>query len=152
MSKNLCGQEFTLSQTSPVFLCVYSTSLLKTLWGKAEIAGNERFLLFPQCFSIHLENFLPLSSNSKLLPTNSFSLKNLKIYCLENMPHQENYQSDLYLITTNLDFKTLKSKTHKNPLENIHLHPHFNSLPNNKILDSFKLKTFADDVCKCKCK
>ena len=31
----------------PWFLCVCSTSLLKTLW---EIARNEQFLLFPQCF------------------------------------------------------------------------------------------------------
>ena len=34
----------------PWFLRVYSTSLLKTLWEKGEIAPNEQFLLFPQCF------------------------------------------------------------------------------------------------------
>ena len=28
----------------------WETSLLKTLWGKGEIARNEQFLLFPQCF------------------------------------------------------------------------------------------------------
>ena len=32
------------------FSHVCSTSLLKTLWGKGEIARNEQFLLFPQCF------------------------------------------------------------------------------------------------------
>ena len=40
----------TRSQTSPVFLCVGSTSLLKNTVGKGEIARNEQFLLFPQCF------------------------------------------------------------------------------------------------------
>ena len=33
----------------PWFLCVCRVSLLKTLWEK-EIAHNEQFLLFPQCF------------------------------------------------------------------------------------------------------
>ena len=33
----------------PWFLRFCSTSLLKT-WGKGEIARNEQFLLFPQCF------------------------------------------------------------------------------------------------------
>ena len=33
----------------PWFLCACSTSLLKTR-GKGEIADNEQFLLFPQCF------------------------------------------------------------------------------------------------------
>ena len=38
------------------FRCPWKTSLLKTLWafensvGKGEIALNEQFLLFPQCF------------------------------------------------------------------------------------------------------
>ena len=34
----------------PWFLRVFSTSLLKTLLGKGEIARNEQFLLFPLCF------------------------------------------------------------------------------------------------------
>ena len=34
----------------PWFSRVYSTSLWKILWGKGEIAHNEQFLLFPQCF------------------------------------------------------------------------------------------------------
>ena len=32
------------------FLRVCSRSVLKTLWGKGEIARNEQFLLFPLCF------------------------------------------------------------------------------------------------------
>ena len=34
----------------PLVSHVCSTNLLKTLWGKREIARNEQFLLFPQCF------------------------------------------------------------------------------------------------------
>ena len=32
------------------FLCVCSTSLLKTILGKGDIARDEQFLLFPWCF------------------------------------------------------------------------------------------------------
>ena len=32
----------------PWFFCVCSTSLLKTLWEKREIAHNKQFLLFPK--------------------------------------------------------------------------------------------------------
>ena len=41
---------WSLTLNKPWFLCVCSTSLLKTLWEKGEIACNEQFLLFPQCF------------------------------------------------------------------------------------------------------
>ena len=34
----------------PWFLCVCSTSLSENSVGKGEIARNEQFLLFPQCF------------------------------------------------------------------------------------------------------
>ena len=50
--------------------------------GKGEIAGNERFLLFPQCFSTRLDNLLPFSSNLKLSSAISFSLEESKIYRL----------------------------------------------------------------------
>ena len=40
---------FNPFQNKPWFLHACSTSLLKTL-GKGEIAHNEQFLLFPQCF------------------------------------------------------------------------------------------------------
>ena len=49
---------------------------------KGEIAHNEQFLLFPQCFLPIQKNFLPFSSNSKLSFANSFSLKESKIYHL----------------------------------------------------------------------
>ena len=43
--------QLTLSQTSPGFYvsAVYVTSLENSV-GKGEIACNEQFLLFPQCF------------------------------------------------------------------------------------------------------
>ena len=43
--------------------------------GKGEIARNKQFLLFPQCFSTHLDNFLPFSSNLRLSSANYFSLE-----------------------------------------------------------------------------
>ena len=59
--KFLC-QIFNPFPNKPWFLRVCSTSLLKTLWGKEEIARNEQFLLFPTVFSTDLENFLSFSS------------------------------------------------------------------------------------------
>ena len=45
MRRNL----LTLSQTSPDFTCLQYKSFENTV-GKGEIARNEQFLLFPQCF------------------------------------------------------------------------------------------------------
>ena len=50
--------------------------------GKGEIARNEQFLLFPQCFLLVLENFLPFSSNLKLSSASPFSVEESKICCL----------------------------------------------------------------------
>ena len=47
------------------FLHVCSTSVLKTMWEKGEIAHNEQFLLFPQCFLpfwITLRRFHPIQN------------------------------------------------------------------------------------------
>ena len=63
----------TLSQTSLVFTCLQYKSFENTV-GKGEIARNEQFLFFPTVFSTLLEDFLPFSSNLKLLSANSFSL------------------------------------------------------------------------------
>ena len=43
----------------------------KNTVGKGEIACNEQFLLFPECFPTLFENFLPFLSNLKLSSTNS---------------------------------------------------------------------------------
>ena len=47
--------------------------------GKGEIARNEQFLLFPQCFLPVWITFFPFSSNLKLSSANSFSLEESKI-------------------------------------------------------------------------
>ena len=65
----------------PWFLCVCSTSLLKTLWEKEKLLVTSNFS-FSHCFAIHLESFLPFLSNLKLLSANSFSLEESKICCL----------------------------------------------------------------------
>ena len=61
------------------FLRVCSTSLLETMWEKAEIAPNERSLLFPTFFYTVLESLLPFSTNSELSSAISFSLEESKI-------------------------------------------------------------------------
>ena len=43
-------QDFNPFPNKHWFLRVCSTSPLKTLWEKGEIARNEQFLLIPQCF------------------------------------------------------------------------------------------------------
>ena len=55
----------------------------ENMTGKGEIARNEQFLLFLQCFLPIYENFLQFSSNLKLLSANSFSLEESKIRHLE---------------------------------------------------------------------
>ena len=69
---------FCFPKQSLVFTCLLSKSFENTA-GKGEIARNEQFLLFPQCFSTHLENFLLFSSNLKLSSANSVSLGESKI-------------------------------------------------------------------------
>ena len=64
-------------RNKPWFLRVSSTSLLKTLWEKGEIARNEQLLLYP-VFSTHLETLLPFSSNLKFMSANYLSLEESK--------------------------------------------------------------------------
>ena len=59
------------------FTCLQYTSFENSV-GKEEIARNEQFLLFPQCFLV-LENFLLFPLNLKLSFANSFSLQNSRI-------------------------------------------------------------------------
>ena len=58
----------TLSQTSPGFLRVCSTSLFKNTVEKGEIARNEPFLLFPLCFLPFwsIQCFLPFGALSAI--------------------------------------------------------------------------------------
>ena len=63
-----------------VFTCLQYKSFKNTA-GKGEIARNEQFLLFPQCFLPVWRAFLPFSTNLKLSSANSFSLEESKICC-----------------------------------------------------------------------
>ena len=62
----------------PWLLRVCSKSLENTV-GKGEIACNEQFLLFPHNFLFIWMDFLPFSSNLKLLAAYSFNLEESKI-------------------------------------------------------------------------
>ena len=65
--------------SKPWLLHVCSTSLLKTLWGKGEIACYEQFLLFPQCFLAIWITICQFSLNLKLSSVNPLSLEKSKI-------------------------------------------------------------------------
>ena len=56
MSHNLTKWVLTLSQTSPGFY-LSAVQVFKNTVRKGEIARNEQFLLFPQCFPYPLEEF-----------------------------------------------------------------------------------------------
>ena len=71
----------------PWFLCVRSKSLLKTILGKGEIARNEQFHLFLQCFLTLLENFRLFSSNLKLSFEGSKICRLGKGYYKTSVPH-----------------------------------------------------------------
>ena len=59
-------------------MCLQHKSFENTV-GKGEIARNDQFLLFPQCFLPVLKNFQLFSSNLRLSSANSFSLEESKI-------------------------------------------------------------------------
>ena len=69
----------TLSQTIRGFYvsAIYKTS--ETPWEKEKLLVTSNFFPFPTVFSIHFENFMPFSSNSKLSSANSYSLEQSKI-------------------------------------------------------------------------
>ena len=57
-----------------VFTCLQYKSFENTV-GKGDIARNEQFLLFPQCFQPFLQNCPPFSSDLELLSVNSFNME-----------------------------------------------------------------------------
>ena len=75
---------FTLSETSPDFLSVGFTSLLKTLWEKEKLLMTSNFS-FPTAFPTHMENVLLFSSNLKLSSANPFNLEESKICRIYNI-------------------------------------------------------------------
>ena len=74
-------KEFTLSQQALVFTCLQYNKSFENTVGKEEIAHNEQFLLFPQCF-LPIWRTLLFTSNLKLSSANSLSLEEFKICCL----------------------------------------------------------------------
>ena len=78
----------TLFQTSCVITCLLY-SFFENSVGKREIAHNEQFLVFPQCF-LPSQNY-PFSSNSKLSSANSLNLeefgKGMKYFIKTYMPY-----------------------------------------------------------------
>ena len=71
--------QFNPFPNKPLFLCVSSTSLLKTLWEKVKLLITSNFSFSHSVFSIRLESFPLFSSNLKLSSANSFSLEESKI-------------------------------------------------------------------------
>ena len=89
----------------PWFLCVGSTSLLKTLWKKEK--------LLVTVFSICSESFPPFSTNLKLSSANSFSLKfviweSVKSTCRKILKYCSNIET--FLIFLNAGKNCLKRR------------------------------------------
>ena len=59
----MCGKELALSSIDTHLKCINNRHFLKTLWKKkkllVEIACNEPFLLFPQCFLLNQKIISP---------------------------------------------------------------------------------------------
>ena len=68
--KRLAGHKIEPFPNMPYFIRVCNTSLLKTLWEQEKLLRTSNFS-FPTMFSTRLVNFLPFSSNFKLLSANS---------------------------------------------------------------------------------
>ena len=67
----------TLSQTSPGFY-VSEIQVFENTVGKGEIARNEQFLLFPQCFLILWRTYCHFSSSVKLSSAKPLNLEESK--------------------------------------------------------------------------
>ena len=74
---NFMPNSLTLSQKAHVCTCLQIKSFENTV-RKGEMARNEQFLIFPQCFLLS-ENFTPFPSNLELSSANSFSYEESKI-------------------------------------------------------------------------
>ena len=79
----------------PLVLRVCNTSLLKTLWEKKEIARNEQFLLFPQCFLPVLRTFSHFNETWNCHLQTLSVWKSLKFVVWERV--KELWQATLYL-------------------------------------------------------
>ena len=61
LKQGLCGTQLTISQTSPVFLRVCSSSLLKTQWEKEKLLITSNFSFSHSVFLLISARFLPFS-------------------------------------------------------------------------------------------
>ena len=78
LNQNPVLVSLTFSQQALIFTCLQYKSIENTV-EKGEIARNEQFLLFPQCFLPLWRTFFPFQSNLKLLTAISLILKESKI-------------------------------------------------------------------------
>ena len=85
------GKQLILSQRNPFFLTCLLCQFVGNIAGKGEIAHNEQFPLFPQCF-LPVWRTLPFSSKLKLSSANSFSLGESTI-CRLGKGYSENFYS-----------------------------------------------------------
>ena len=75
------SNSYPFPKKAQVFICLKYKSFENTT-GKGEIALNEQFLLFPQCFLPVWSIFCYFHQTEKLLYANPFSLEESKICCL----------------------------------------------------------------------
>ena len=75
-----------------VFMCLQYKSFENTV-GKEEIARNEQFLLFPQCFPSFLENFLPFCETQNCRLQTLSVWKSLKFVVWERVKPESRIKS-----------------------------------------------------------
>ena len=144
-SRNLSfGNELTLSQLNP---CFY-VSAVKVFWkhfGKRRNCSLRAISSFPAVFSTHLEKFLPFLSILKLSSANPLSLEESKI-CRLGKSEVVVYLDSLVAYVFPFSNKPLSWVLfHSSRFDNQFIKP----LPDDKILDWFKLKEIADDILRC---
>ena len=79
-TKELLFMPATFPKQALAFTCLQNKSYGNTVRKKK--CSSQAISPLPTVFSTHLKNFLPFSSNLRLLSTNSFSLESPKICCL----------------------------------------------------------------------
>ena len=72
VNKEVVLDSYLYVQISPLlhrylFRRINDRQLLKTLWEKGEIARNEQFLLFPQCFQLNQITVFPFVHNFDII-------------------------------------------------------------------------------------
>ena len=107
-----------LSQTSPCFVRVCSTSLLKTPWEKEKLLIMSNFSFYHSVFYSFGENFLPFSSNLKLSFANSFNLEGSEICRLGEGQCSDYFYEFKFFPNKPLFFTCLQYKSFENTIGN----------------------------------